>query len=77
MRFDENPFEKEDKKKKCEKEDKNPISGFEISHFYASFSNDMIAVKGLRSVTFQAFCRISSVVFVYRPSLSIWLEYSF
>ena len=41
MCFDENPTtcqqEKEDKK----------AEGFKISHFYGSFSNDIMAVKGL------------------------------
>ena len=41
MRFDGDPFtcqwEKEDKK----------ADEFQISHFYGSFSNDIMAVKGL------------------------------
>ena len=40
VRFDEIPFTCQ-----CEKEDKKG-SGFQISHFYGSFSNDIIAVKG-------------------------------
>ena len=43
VRFDETPFtcqyEKEDKK----------TEGFQISHFYGSFSSDIMAVKGLTS----------------------------
>ena len=41
VRFDEIPFTCQ-----CEKEDKKG-SGFQISHFYGSFSNDIMAVKGL------------------------------
>jgi len=41
MRFDEIPFTC-----LCEKEDKKAL-GFQISHFYGSFSNDIMAVKGL------------------------------
>ena len=41
MRFDENPFTFQ-----CEKEDKKAY-GSQISHFYGSFSNDIMAVKGL------------------------------
>ena len=41
MRFDENRLTRQ-----CENEDRNS-SGFQISHFYWSFSSDIIAVKGL------------------------------
>ena len=41
IRFDENPFIC-----LCEKEDKK-AEGFQIWHFYWSFSNDILAVKGL------------------------------
>ena len=44
-RFDENPFKCQCKKEE-EKEQKKKLRGFQISHFYLSFSND-IAVKGL------------------------------
>ena len=30
-----------------EEEEKKYLRGFQISHFYLSFSNDIIAVKGL------------------------------
>ena len=39
MRFDENPFTCQ-----CEKENKK-VSGFQISHFYWSFSSNTMAVK--------------------------------
>ena len=42
IRFDENPFTCQ-----CEKEDKKAY-GSQISHFYESFLNDIIAVKGLK-----------------------------
>ena len=41
MRLDENPFTCQ-----CEKEDKQ-AEKFEISHFYGSFLNDIVAVMGL------------------------------
>ena len=41
MRFNENPFTYQ-----CKKEDKK-AEGFQISHFYWSFSSDIMAVKGL------------------------------
>ena len=41
MRFDGDPFTCQ-----CEKEDKK-ASGLQISHFYGSFSNDIMEVKGL------------------------------
>ena len=44
MRFDENPFSQAN----AIKEDKK-TEGFQISHFYGSFSSDM-AVKGLKAV---------------------------
>ena len=45
MHFDKNPFT-------CqrEKEDKKGFKGFQISHFHGSFSNDIMAVKGLKPV---------------------------
>ena len=42
MHFDEKPFICQ-----CEKVD-NKAYGFEILHFYELFSNDIMAVKGLR-----------------------------
>ena len=41
MRFDENPLQSQ-----CKKENKK-AEGFQISHFYWSFSSDIMAVKGL------------------------------
>ena len=41
MSFDVNPFTYQ-----CEKENKK-ASAFQILHFYLSFSNDIMAVKGL------------------------------
>ena len=46
MRFDENHFTRQ-----CEKEDKK-TEGFQISHFYGSFSSDVMAVKGLNRVIY-------------------------
>ena len=57
VRFDENPFTYQ-----CEKEDKK-AKGFQISLFYWSFSNNIMAVKGLKttnesakSETLKPFC---------------------
>ena len=47
MRFDENPFAC-----LCGKEDKK-TEGFQISHFYGSFSSDIMAVKGLTVLFWQ------------------------
>ena len=47
MRFDEIPFTSQ-----CEKEDRK-AEGFQISHFYGSFSNDIMAVKGLTGQLIQ------------------------
>ena len=44
MRFDENPFTFQ-----CEKEDKKAY-GSQISLFYGSFSDDIMAVKGLKAL---------------------------
>ena len=44
MHFDEDPFTCQ-----CEKEDKKAY-GFQILHFYWSFSSDLMAVKGLKTV---------------------------
>ena len=41
VRCDENPFTRQ-----CEKEDKK-AEGFQISYFSGSYSNDIMAVKGL------------------------------
>ena len=44
MHFDEDPFTCQ-----CEKEDKKAY-GLQILHFYWSFSSDLMAVKGLKTV---------------------------
>ena len=46
MRFNENPFTCQ-----CKKEDKKS-EGFQILHFYWSFSSDIMAVKGLMCLDF-------------------------
>ena len=43
VRFGENPF-----MNYCEKEKKKALLGFSISHFHWLFSNDIMAVKGLK-----------------------------
>ena len=45
--FDEDPFTCQ-----CEKDDKK-AEGFQILHFYWSFSSDIMAVKGLIQVSFE------------------------
>ena len=45
MRFDENPFTCQ-----CKRENKKD-SGFQISHFYGSFSSEVRAVKGLKRLS--------------------------
>ena len=41
--------EKKKKRKKKEEEEEKKAYGFQISHFYGSFSNDIMAVKGLKT----------------------------
>ena len=52
MHFDGDPF-------KCphEKEDKKTY-GFQISHFYGSFSNNLMAVKGLNVEKESMTCKL-------------------
>ena len=75
MRLDEDPFTCQRKKK----EDKN-ADGFQISHFYGSFSNDIMAVKGLDTVgrTWLACTGVVAVwltpctVYIQRPRFHSW-----
>ena len=47
MRFDENPFTSQCKKKTKKAEE------FQIMHFHWSFSNDITTVKGFKALAFQ------------------------
>ena len=80
MSFDESPFTCQ-----CEKEDKK-TEGFQIPHFYSSFSSEIMAVKGLTCKTSRlrrlclhlcchCFVVVVVVVVVFNRSISEYCDY--
>ena len=65
MCFDENPLTCQ-----CEKEDEK-AEGFQMSHFYWSFSSDIMAIKGLKCHFMQShICKVyACLAFNLPPAL--------